>query len=72
MLVLLQPCLSGDGKSLVIANLAPDASSAHESLCTLRFASMVSSCELGKAVKHTTTAAARYSVYCWGYLLYYV
>jgi len=52
---LLQPCLSGDGKALVIANLAPEASSAHESLCTLRFASMVSSCELGKAVKHTNT-----------------
>jgi hypothetical protein len=33
---------------------------------------MVSSCELGKAVKHTSTAAARYSVYYWVYLLYYV
>ena len=55
---LLQPCLSGDGKALVIANLAPEASSAHESLCTLRFASMVSSCELGKAVKHTSVTAA--------------
>jgi kinesin family member C1 len=55
---LLQPCLSGDGKALVIANLAPEASSAHESLCTLRFASMVSSCELGKAVKHTSVTSA--------------
>ena len=55
---LLQPCLSGDGKALVIANLAPEASSAHESLCTLRFASMVSSCELGKAVKHTSITSA--------------
>ena len=55
---LLQPCLSGDGKALVIANLAPESSSAHESLCTLRFASMVSSCELGKAVKHTSTSSS--------------
>jgi len=54
---LLQPCLSGDGKALVIANLAPESSSAHESLCTLRFASMVSSCELGKAVKHTSISS---------------
>ena len=45
---LLQPCLSGDGKALVIANLSPVADSAHESLCTLRFASMVGTCELGK------------------------
>ena len=45
---LLQPCLSGDGKALVIANLSPAADSAHESLCTLRFASMVGTCELGK------------------------
>ena len=38
--------------------LARDATSIHESLCTLRFASLVSSCELGKAVKHTSTTAA--------------
>ncbi|KAJ1484278.1 P-loop containing nucleoside triphosphate hydrolase protein, partial [Baffinella frigidus] len=37
----LQPCLSGEGKALVIANLSPIEDSAHESLCTLRFASMV-------------------------------
>ena len=49
---LLQPCLSGDGKALMIANCSPVEASAHESLCTLRFASMVSSCELGKATKH--------------------
>lgn len=33
---LLQPCLSGDGKALVIANLSPIEDSSHESLCTLR------------------------------------
>lgn len=56
---LLQPCLSGDGKALVIANLSPDEGNAHESLCSLRFASMVSSCELGKAAKHVKTEASR-------------
>ncbi|EKX38831.1 hypothetical protein GUITHDRAFT_76865 [Guillardia theta CCMP2712] len=45
---LLQPCLSGDGKALLIANCSPIETSSHETLCTLRFASMVSSCELGK------------------------
>ena len=52
---LLQPCLSGDGKALMIANCSPVESSAHETLCTLRFASMVSSCELGKATKHISS-----------------
>ena len=52
---LLQPCLSGDGKALMIANCSPVDSSAHETLCTLRFASMVSSCELGKATKHISS-----------------
>ena len=52
---LLQPCLSGDGKALMIANCSPIEASAHETLCTLRFASMVSSCELGKATKHISS-----------------
>jgi len=52
---LLQPCLSGDGKALMIANCSPVEASAHETLCTLRFASMVSNCELGKATKHITS-----------------
>jgi len=55
---LLQPCLSGDGKALMIANCSPIESSSHETLCTLRFASMVSSCELGKATKHIGSSGA--------------
>jgi len=46
---LLQPCLSGDGKALMLANLSPTEESLSESLCTLRFASSVNKCELGKA-----------------------
>jgi kinesin family protein C1 len=49
---LLQPCLSGDGKALVLMALSPAEGSAHESLCTLRFSSLISQCELGKATKH--------------------
>jgi hypothetical protein len=48
---LLQDCLSGDGKTLMIVNLSPTVSSAPESLCSLRFASDVNKVELGKPVK---------------------
>jgi kinesin family protein C1 len=46
---LLQPSLSGDGKTLMIANLSPTEMSAPESLSSLRFASDVNKCELGQA-----------------------
>jgi len=49
---LLQSCLSGDGKALVLFALSPAEGSAHESLCTLRFSSLISQCELGKASRH--------------------
>jgi kinesin family protein C1 len=45
---LLQPCFTGQGKTLMFANLSPAASSHDETLCSLRFASKVNSCELGK------------------------
>ena len=45
---LLQPSLSGDGKTLMIVNLSPTQMSYQESVCSLRFASQVNKCELGK------------------------
>jgi len=49
---LLQPALSGDGKTLMIVNCAPTAASYQETLCSLRFASKVNKCELGRPKKH--------------------
>ena len=51
---LLQPCFSGDGKTLMIVNISPTEESVQESMKSLRFASHVNKCELGKA-KRTCT-----------------
>ncbi len=40
--MLLQDCLSGDGKSLMFVNVSPTPASAQETLCSLRFANQVS------------------------------
>jgi len=46
---LLQPSLSGDGKTLMLVNMSPTDMSTSETLCSLRFAAQVNKCELGKA-----------------------
>ena len=52
---LLQNCLSGNGKTMMMVNLSPTNLSYQESLCSLRFASQVNQCELGKAKRQMTT-----------------
>lgn len=48
----LQPALSGDGKTLMMVNLSPTNESISESVCSLRFASQVNQCELGKPTQN--------------------
>lgn len=56
--MLLQDCLSGDGKALMIVNVSPTQASSGETLCSLRFADQVSQVELGKAQKQMYTTVA--------------
>ena len=49
---LLQNCFRGDGKTLMMVNLSPHASSTNESLCSLRFANTVSQ------VRHRSSAVS--------------
>ncbi len=42
-----QPCLGGDGKTLMFVNINCDPSSVKETLCSLRFAAKVNQCETG-------------------------
>ncbi|KDO24488.1 hypothetical protein SPRG_10304 [Saprolegnia parasitica CBS 223.65] len=55
----LQPALSGDGKTLMMVNLSPTDASIDESLCSLRFATQVNQCELGAAGRQVTKREAR-------------
>ncbi|KAL5772677.1 hypothetical protein ACOSQ2_012601 [Xanthoceras sorbifolium] len=51
---LLQPCLGGDSKTLMVVNIAPNPSSVGESLCSLRFAARVNACEIGVPRRQTS------------------
>jgi Kinesin motor domain len=42
--MVLQDCLSGDGKALMFVNVSPTSNSSQETLCSLRFASQVGDC----------------------------
>ena len=52
---LLQPCLGGDAKTLMFVNVAPCGESANETLCSLRFAAKVNSCEVGTAKRNVSS-----------------
>lgn len=48
----LQPALSGDGKTLMLCNVSPAGASYRETLSSLRFSEHVNACELGQARKN--------------------
>jgi len=56
---LMEPCLSGHGKTLMAVNVGPEAGNSHETLCSLRFASQVSQCTTGGKPKRNAKALAR-------------
>ena len=53
---LMQNCLSGNGKTLMMVNLSPTESSQQESMSSLRFAGKARSCELGKPKRQMVDA----------------
>ena len=59
---LLAPCLGGDGKTLMLVNVAPEPESAEESMHSLKFAASVNAVELGggktRAKRHISTVPA--------------
>mmetsp|Transcript_112653 Transcript_112653/g.175917 ORF Transcript_112653/g.175917 Transcript_112653/m.175917 type:complete len:1144 (-) Transcript_112653:229-3660(-) len=50
---LMEPCLSGHGKTLMTVNVGPECANSHETLCSLRFASQVSQCNTGGKAKRS-------------------
>merc|ERR1719373_61688 len=56
---LMEPCLSGQGKTLMAVNVGPETNNSHETLCSLRFASQVSQCTTGGKPRRSAKALAR-------------
>jgi len=53
---LMEPCLSGQGKTLMLVNVGPEVGNAPETLCSLRFAQRVSQCTTGGKPKRNAGA----------------
>merc|ERR1712190_337714 len=56
---LMEPCLSGQGKTLMAVNIGPEADNSHESLCSLRFAGQVSQCTTGGKAKRSARTISK-------------
>jgi len=56
---LLEPCLSGRGKTLMLVHVKANQSSSAESLCSLRFAKLVSQCDPSGGAKGRRGAAVQ-------------
>lgn len=50
---LMEPCLSGQGKTMMLVNVCPESVHAHETLSSLRFASQVTQCNTGGKAKRS-------------------
>jgi kinesin family protein C1 len=55
---LLENCFSQDGKTMMLVNVSPTQLSQQETTCSLRFASQVNQCELGRAAAQVQDLAA--------------
>ena len=58
--VFVQPCLGGDGKTLMFVNVNPEVASLQETVCSLRFATKVNACQTaarGGAKRHMSVEA---------------
>merc|ERR1719231_2157088 len=52
---LMEPCLSGQGKTLMLVTVQSERDNAHETLCSLRFARQVSQCNTGGKPRRTVS-----------------
>merc|ERR1711948_179057 len=59
---MMEPCLSGHGKTLMAVNIGPESNNSHETLCSLRFASQVSQCTTGGKARRSAKVLSKPAV----------